>query len=85
MISAYRHITPTNSFDEPSKEKLDLDNAGLRRWDHGIHAGIGIGLHIQKSLLFLESGYYHGFTDVDPLNASQNRSIELGAGFKITL
>jgi len=86
ITSAFREVTRLSGDEPPTKIKLDVnDSSELKRWDHGMYGGLGVSLSTGLNRLFLETVYYRGLTDVDPNNASKNRSIQLGLGYWITL
>jgi hypothetical protein len=85
LLSAFRQIEPSSPYDQPEKTKLDLKNDDLNRWDHGAYGGSGVAYLFDRNQLFLESTYYMGMTDIDPLNKSKNRSINIGAGYRVIL
>jgi len=62
-----------------------VDHSRIFDVDHGLHGGIGIAYKIDNSRLFLETAYYMGFQDVSQFNPSKNRSVHLGAGYRIVL
>ncbi|MEM6802889.1 MAG: hypothetical protein AAF696_15880 [Bacteroidota bacterium] len=80
IISGQREDTPNN--DEPiAREQIQLGpNSILNRWDHGAYGGLGVGLNLGKTQLFVAADVYAGFRDVERANFSKNRSISINLG-----
>ena len=87
LLSAFREPT-----SKPGEDPIETRGFGIKAdhsWtfnvDHGLHGGVGIAYKIDNSSLFLETAYYMGFQQVSQFNASNNRSVHLGAGYRIVL
>lgn len=57
----------------------------LKRWNHGIYTGAGIGYNIKKHQVFFSADYYIGLIDVDRINVSKNRNLNFNVGYKFKL
>lgn len=70
-----------------NKTKLDLsdDNSLIKKWDHGVYSGIGVGINFGRHQILFETSFYHGMIDVERLNTSKNRSVHCGLGYMINL
>ena len=72
--------TPAEMFD------IDLkDNTLLNRWDYGMQSGFGIGYNLGIHKIILECAYYHGLTNAEIWNTSQNRNVSYKVGYRIRL
>ena len=80
LVGGQREDTPNN--DEPiTRTDIELgENSILNRWDHGAYGGLGIGLNLGKTQIFVEGDVYAGFRDAGRANFSQNRSISVNFG-----
>ncbi|MEM1321212.1 MAG: outer membrane beta-barrel protein [Bacteroidota bacterium] len=78
FISPIGEVIP---MDPIVREKIDLDNSRLRRWDFGLYSNLGFAYHFGPNQIFLETGYYHALRDADTGFTSQNRSINTGMGY----
>lgn len=80
LVGGQREDTPNN--DEPiTRTDIELgENSILNRWDHGAYGGLGIGLNLGKTQIFVEGDVYAGFRDAERANFSQNRSISVNFG-----
>lgn len=83
IVHSEREETILNADQAPvvSRQKIQ-DTSFLNKWDHGAYGGLGIGVNLGKNLLFLETELYTGFRNVDRLNVSKNRTINVSMGIQ---
>jgi hypothetical protein len=57
----------------------------LKRFDYGVHTGLGVKKHFGKHQIIVDADFYLAFKDVDPNFASKNRSIDVSIGYLYSL
>lgn len=89
LTSAYREelTSGIGGSDSPViRTKMDLgEDSILNRLDHGAYGNFGFAYNLGIHQIFIESGYYHSFTDAERFNTSKNRSVNLNIGYMISL
>ena len=88
ITSAFEEQIIFGSDEPPVRTRIDIsdpDTSPLNRFDHGLHGSAGVAFNLKKGQVFLESAYYHGLRDVDPLNTSRIRSANISLGYSFNL
>ena len=86
MVRAQRETIFFDSRQPPDKIPMQIGNGtNLRRWDAGAYTGAGIGVNLGPGQVFFEADFYYGFISAEKFNQSQNRSYNLGIGYRINL
>jgi hypothetical protein len=85
ITTAYQEITDLRTDDPPVRTKITDDTRVINRWDHGFYGSLGLSYFIGHNQVFLSADYYHCLKDVDRLQASQNRGLNLAMGYLIQL
>ncbi len=86
LITAFREQEMFGDPNSVIRTKLDLDTENsMNKWDYGLHGALGMAVNFGRNQFFVETNIYHGLPDVDPLNRSENRSLQFGLGYMMAL
>ncbi len=85
MVKAVREDIPNDGIRPPSRVDMRTRSTVLNRWDHGISGGLGFGVNLKSSQIFVETGFYMGMRDAERFNRSRNRSIDYSIGYRLSI
>ena len=86
LIDGYREVNL--SWGPAVTQVIDIDfreETDLRRWDAGLNAGIGVGIHLGPGTLLMEYEYYHSLKDMNELLTSRNRNRGFALGYLVRI
>ena len=86
MLNGFIEFQPFNPEDPTQRTDIDFEvTPEIRRWDFGLHTGLGLGYQLGGGMLSFDVRYYHGLKDVSSILTSRNRAITYGLGYSIPL